>query len=134
MKKYINKLALTGISVVTALQVMAGNVFAQLDPGEEIVAPKGFAQNIGSLINGGLTLIMIVGAFLVLVYLILGGIEWITSGGDKSKTESAQNKITNAVIGLIILAASYAILLIVLNFLGFKNIAEVFNSVKPITN
>lgn len=134
MKKYINKLALTGTSVVTALQVMAGNVFAQLDPGEEIVAPKGFAQNIGSLINGGLTLIMIVGAFLVLVYLILGGIEWITSGGDKSKTESAQNKITNAVIGLIILAASYAILLIVLNFLGFENIAEVFNSVKPITN
>lgn len=134
MKKYINKLALTGISVVTALQVMAGNVFAQLDPGEEIVAPKGFAQNIGSLINGALTLIMIVGAFLVLVYLILGGIEWITSGGDKSKTESAQNKITNAVIGLIILAASYAILLIVLNFLGFENIAEVFNSVKPITN
>jgi len=34
------------------------------------------------------------------------------------------------VIGLIILAASYAILLIILNFLGFGNLGDVFSNVK----
>ncbi|MCB9801833.1 MAG: hypothetical protein H6774_01970 [Pseudomonadales bacterium] len=61
---------------------------------------------------------MAIAALLVFVYLIWGGIEWITSGGDKGKTESARNKITAAIIGLIILAASYALLRIALEFIG----------------
>lgn len=127
MKKYLNKLAVGGSSVLTGLQLAAGNALA-LDPGEEITAQKGFAKNIGSLINGVLTFVMVIGALLVFLYLILGGIEWITSGGDKSKTEKARNKITAAVVGLVILAASYAILILILNFLGFDNLGQVFTA------
>lgn len=131
MKKYLNKLTLGVTSAMVSLQVAAGTALA-IDPGEEIEAPQGFAKNIGSLINGVLTFVLVIGALLVFMYLILGGIEWITSGGDKSKTESARNKITSAVVGLIILAASYAILMIILNFMGFDSLGEVFTSVKGI--
>lgn len=92
----------------------------------------GFADSLGGLINGVLSFVMVVAALLVFFYLILGGIEWITSGGDKSKTESARNKITSAVIGLIILAASYAILQIILQFLGFEDVNSAFTNVKNI--
>lgn len=61
---------------------------------------------------------LIGGGLLLLALLVWGGIEWITSGGDKGKVESARNRITNALIGLTIVAAAYAFWLIVLYFLG----------------
>ena len=70
---------------------------------------------------------MILGALLVFMYLIWGGIEWITSGGDKGKTESARNKITAAIVGLIVLASAWAILLLVLGFLD-TNLDELFSN------
>jgi hypothetical protein len=89
-----------------------------------IVPPQGYAKDVSSLINSLLSLVMVVATLLVLFFLIMGGIEWITSGGEKSKTEAARNKITSAIIGLIILASSYAILLILLRFLGFSSLTE----------
>ena len=84
----------------------------------------GFAQDFGKLINNILSIIMVVALLLVLLYLVLGGIEWITSGGDKGKTESARNKITAAIIGIIILAASYALVSLVALVLGFTSFSD----------
>jgi hypothetical protein len=39
----------------------------------------------------------------------MGAISWITSGGDKGKIEDARNKITAAVIGILILASAWAL-------------------------
>jgi hypothetical protein len=55
------------------------------------------------------------GVFLLLVW---GAIDWIMSGGEKSKIESARNKMTNAVIGLVILMSSLALFMLVQNLLG----------------
>jgi len=52
------------------------------------------------------------------VFLVWGGIEYMTSGGDKAKTETAQKRITGAVIGVAIVASSYAIWKIALYFFG----------------
>ena len=131
MKKRFTQLSLTTSTLVVGLAFPV-QTLAAISPGEPINPGKGFSTSIGNLINGALSFIMVIAALLVFLYLILGGIEWITSGGDKSKTETARNKITSAVIGLIILAASYAILLIILNFLGFGNLGDVFSNVKPI--
>ncbi len=86
--------------------------------------PTGYATDLGGLLQSVLNFVMVIAALMVFFYLIYGGIEWISSGGDKGKTESARNKITAAVVGLIILAASYAIFIVVLNFLGFGSIQE----------
>src|SRR5690606_12832044 len=88
--------------------------------------PEGFSPDFTTLLNGLLRIVMIVAALLVFLYLILGAFRWITSGGDKGKTEQARNQITAAVIGLIILAASYAILNLALRFLGFEDLNDVF--------
>lgn len=50
------------------------------------------------------------GALAVLFFFIWGAIDWITAGSDSKKTEQARNKITNAVIGLVILVFSFTIL------------------------
>ena len=65
-----------------------------------------------------MTVAMTLAAILVFGFLIWGAIEWITSAGDKSKMEGARNKIGNAIIGLIILAATVALFVVVEEFLG----------------
>ncbi len=81
--------------------------------------PKGFKiADIGSLITSAISLLFIIAALLAFVYLVLGGIQWITSGGDKAGMEAARNKITHAVVGLIVVGAAYAIMLLAQSFLG----------------
>jgi hypothetical protein len=75
-----------------------------------------FGNWLGTLMSA----VMVIAAILVLVFLLWGGIEWITSGGDKGKTENARNKITSAVIGILVLAASTAIFMIMQNILGIE--------------
>ncbi|MEN8253604.1 MAG: hypothetical protein ABFQ62_04485 [Patescibacteria group bacterium] len=50
-----------------------------------------------------------IGAIILLIYLLWGGIDWITSGGDSGKVANARNKMTQGVIGMIILAFSFVI-------------------------
>lgn len=79
--------------------------------------------DIGLLFSRVLNVALLVSAILVFAYLVLGGVEWITSGGDKGKTEAARNKITAALVGLAIVAASYALMQVVAYFFG----VDVFN-------
>src|SRR5690606_13303409 len=51
-----------------------------------------------------------IGGLMVLIFFIWGAIEWITSGGDSGKVASARNRITQAVIGMIILAGSFVLI------------------------
>lgn len=95
-----------------------------------ITLPTGFAENIADLLNGILSFVMVLVALLVLFYLVMGGFGWITSGGDKGKIETARNKIFAALIGAILVASSYAILLLSLQFLGFADLGEVFSNVQ----
>ena len=90
---------------------------------------SGFFFDFGLLLNQALDFVLVIGALMVFMYLIWGGIDWITSGGDKSKTESARNKITAAVIGLIVLAAAWAILELVLAFLGAGSFANLLKRI-----
>ncbi|MBU2566836.1 pilin [Patescibacteria group bacterium] len=60
---------------------------------------------IGRIINIALGFIGI----LLLVYLVYGGFLWMTSGGSDEGVKKAQTMIKNAVIGLVIVVAAFAI-------------------------
>jgi hypothetical protein len=68
-----------------------------------------------SLIIGFIT---IVAGIFFMIQLMIGGIEWISSTGDKTKLQKAQDRITNAILGLIVVAAAYAITGLVGTLLG----------------
>ena len=61
---------------------------------------------------------IILAGIMLLAFLVWGGIEWLTSGGDKGKIENARSKITSALIGVAVVAASYAIWKLALTFFG----------------
>lgn len=90
---------------------------------QDIVIPtpeKVRITNIGQLISALVGTLLIIAALLAFLYLILGGISWITSGGDKAAMEAARNKITHAIVGLIIVGAAWAIMVLVQSFLGIE--------------
>ena len=120
MKNRVTKLFISGAGYIATLATATTALAASTATGTTIAPGQGFATDLGSLINSVLNLVMIIALLLVFLYLILGGIQWITSGGDKGKTEEARNKITAAVIGIIILAAAYALVQFVAYVLGFE--------------
>lgn len=77
-------------------------------------------NDVGKLISALVGLLLILSALIAFFYLILGGISWITSGGDKAAMETARNKITHAIVGLIIVGAAWAVMILVQNFLGVQ--------------
>lgn len=75
---------------------------------------------IGKLISSIAGFLFLAAAILTFLYLVVGGLDWITSGGDKSKLEGARNKITNAILGLLIVASAWAVWLLIGKFLGIS--------------
>jgi hypothetical protein len=81
-----------------------------------IVAP---AQGIdpqtrlGTIISNVLTIVFSVAALMVLIMLIIGAFNWITSGGEKEKIGKARDRIINALIGLALLALAFLIVRVV---------------------
>ena len=74
--------------------------------------------DIGILVSSSINIVIIIAGILVFALLVWGGIQWMTSGGDKTKTEEAKSQITNALIGFAIVAASWAVWKIVIYFFG----------------
>jgi hypothetical protein len=87
--------------------------------------------DLGQLISALVGVLLIISALLAFFFLILGGISWITSGGDKAKMEEARNKITHAIVGLIIVGAAWAVMTLVQNFLGVTIIGGTLDFPKP---
>lgn len=91
----------------------------------KIDAPQGGYSDLGIFVTNILTLAFGIAILVVLVMLIWGAFEWITSGGDKEAVGKARNRIINALIGLAVLAVAYALTRVAAQFLGFditKNI------------
>lgn len=100
------------------------------DPQQEYFQiPEGFFTEVDETINRLIRIVFAVSALLTFAYLIWGAFQWITSGGDKSKTDKARSAIIAAVVGLIIVASSYAILVVALNFLGYEDLNDVLDDV-----
>lgn len=84
-----------------------------------IAQPTGMKiTDIGVLISRTISVAFIIAGILTFAFLVWGGIDWLTSGGDKTKTESARNRITAALVGLAIVAASWAIMKLIAYFFG----------------
>jgi len=67
-----------------------------------------------------------IGSIAFIIYFVMGGIEWLTSGGDKTKVQEAQKRISSATIGLTILVGSYAIIYFVQSALKINILAPIF--------
>ena len=81
------------------------NLSVPAGSGFENVVNLTFAQ----IVSYAIQLVLVVAALLFFFLLVLGGIKWITSGGDKTNLEHARNKIIHALVGLVVVGSAWAI-------------------------
>ena len=70
------------------------------------------------IINILIRFLVIIAAVIFFFMLVIGGIRWIASGGDKGQTEAARSQITAALVGLVIVFAAWAIARLIYAFFG----------------
>jgi len=117
---------IASLTSLATLALSATPVFAQ-----NVGIPKPENYNItdlGLFISKLMGAALIISAILVFVFLVMFGFQWITSGGDKGKTEEARNRITAALVGLAIVAAAWAVIQLVSYFFGI----DVFGGTKSL--
>ena len=74
------------------------------------------------VINDVTSLLFTIAAVSCLVFLIWGGIDFIISGGDKSKADSARQRMMYAIIGMIVVASSFAVWKLVMEIVGISEL------------
>lgn len=120
---------------LTAASISFGAMMAVVTPVfAQTPTPEGFAVEpplglggleFGDIITFLINIAFVIAAILALVYLIWGGINWITSSGDSEAVGNARNKIIAAIIGLVVVILSYFVLNFVLSdILGVGNLQD----------
>lgn len=82
--------------------------------------PTGGFDKFQDILQVGLTALFIVAFVLALIFLIWGGIQWTTSGGDKEGIQKARLKLTYAIIGLVVTVLAFFIVNIISGFFQFN--------------
>jgi hypothetical protein len=109
---YVAKLAV--VTLVLVVPVLAS---AQL---RVPTAPGGVATNARSLpelIQWVINLLLALSGLIALLFLIIGGFWYITSAGNAETAEKGKTTVINAIIGLVIIALSWVIVTVVIDFL-----------------
>ena len=79
------------------------DLFGGITPPEAMnVGGDNPVQGLGNFIAFGIRMFILVAGIFLLFYLLWGAFDWIVSGGEKEKITKAQGKITNALIGMLL--------------------------------
>ncbi len=119
--------ALILLSLIVPSSVFAGVIINLQDPSSPYrniynLRPSAYARTAINLLLG-------FAGVLAFLYLLWGGIQWITAGGDKDALDKARKRITQALIGLAIVFSVYALLYIIRVLFGINLIQVVINNI-----
>lgn len=95
------------------LSLKIGNI--DITPPGGIPPPS--TDTVGKVLRNGITLFLAAGIIASIFVIVWGGINWITSGGEKQKLASAKARITWAIIGLVVMLTSFIIIRLINYFL-----------------
>ena len=84
--------------------------------------------NIGSIIGSALQYIFAFAGFALLLMLISAGFTFLTSAGDAKKMTAGKQRLTNAVLGFLIIFAAYWLVLIAGRIFGISEVGNIFQT------
>ena len=109
------------------------------DGGSKTIIDAAANYEIMEIINRGLAYAIIVAGFLSVVFIFVGGISFILSGGQEDKIKSAVSTISYAIIGLIITILAIVIVGTVgkamgLDIIKYINFSDIIDTITNITS
>lgn len=81
----------------------------------------GYTTTLGGIIGTILPYIFGAAGIALLIYLVIGGFQFMLSRGDSKAMQGAQSKITNAVIGFVIVILAFTIVQLFGQLFGLKS-------------
>lgn len=85
-----------------------------------------------TFMSSAVGLITIIGIIWFVFIIVTGALGIVSSGGDKQALESSKKRITNGIIGLVVLVASLFILSIIGKIIGIPNILDIAGLLKAL--
>ncbi len=76
---------------------------------ENAASDEGALTNFELIISNFVGFMTIMAGIFFLIYFIIAAFNWVTSGGESSKLQASRDRMLHAVLGLIIVVGSYAI-------------------------
>lgn len=73
-----------------------------------------------ALVNFAIQILLVFAVILAFIFFLLGGIAWISSGGNKEALEKAKKKITYSILGLIIALLSFVVIKFLAQIFGVE--------------
>ena len=85
-----------------------------------IATKKGVAtlQGLEGVFQNTISVALGFGGIVLFVMLVAGGLQYITAAGDPKAVDQAQKTLTYAIFGMVFLALSYLVLVLIKNFTG----------------
>ncbi len=87
----------------------------------QVEAPPNVPSGVNApsnIITASLNLLTIAGIIATLIFIIYGGLLWVTSQGDKQRLDKARRTITFSIVGLIIMILAFVIVQTIGGILG----------------
>ena len=111
--------------IITSLALLLTLGYAKIASAAAVDVPvgdydTGGASRIQTVITTLINYAIGIAALVSLVYIIVGGFNYITSAGNAEKVKTAQKTITYAIIGLAVVVLAYAIRAFVFDRLGLN--------------
>lgn len=111
-------LILLMVFVVPNLALAAGSDFFGLNSVQNLFCSGGglaCSKNLFELLNGVIHLLLLFTGSLAVLFVIIGGYFYITSGGNEQQAEKGKRTLINAVIGIVVILMSNAIVMVITN-------------------
>lgn len=81
---------------------------------------QGGAGGISNVLTNGVVLFFRVGIIVFFIMVLVSAFQWITSGGDKEAVASARGRLTNSIVGLVIMGLAGLIARVLGNIVGIS--------------
>lgn len=102
--------------------------------GPGIVPTANSASQLEKIISAVIGVLTIVGFIFFAIQIILAGYSFLSSQGEASKLEAARDRLTNGILGIVIVVIAFGLTAFLANLLGIKNVfslSNFINSIKP---
>lgn len=93
---------------------------------EQATLPNFAGGDLGDIVSAIIPYVFAASGLIILVYFVIGGLEFLTSGGDPKKTESAKGKLTGAIVGFVIIFISFWLVQVIGRVLDIEIFETIF--------